>query len=190
MNQRCPWAKSELDIEYHDREWGRPEHDDRKLFEMLILEGMQAGLSWSSILKKRENMRAAFDGFDPVRMAAYDEAKQAELMADEGILRNRAKIRCLAVNARAFLKVKEEFGTFDRYLWSFVKGRPIVNRWKSFDEAPASTEISHKMSKDLAKRGFKFVGPVICYAYMQAVGLVNDHLISCPQHKLCQKAGE
>ena len=187
MTTRCPWAKSELEIEYHDREWGRPEHDDQKLFEMLILEGMQAGLSWSSILKKRENMRAAFDGFDPLKLVEYDENKQAELMANPGILRNRAKIRCLAVNAQAFLKVQAEFGTFDRYLWAFVEHRPIVNHWKDFTEMPASTEISQKMSKDLIKRGFKFIGPVICYAYMQAVGLINDHLIDCKHHKLCQK---
>ncbi len=180
--ERCPWARNELEIAYHDPEWGRPEHDDRKLFEMLILEGMQAGLSWASILAKRENMRAAFDGFDPVKMAAYDDRKREALMADPGILRNRAKIRALSDNARAFLRVQAEFGSFDRYLWSFVDGRPVVNRWERLEEVPAATPVSADLSKDLKKRGFKFVGPVICYAYMQAVGLVNDHLLSCPRH--------
>ena len=181
--ERCPWAKGELDILYHDQEWGRPEHDDRKLFEMLILEGMQAGLSWSSILKKREAMRAAFDGFDPNQMAAYDEKKFEELMANPAILRNRAKIRALATNARAYLTVVREFGSFDRYVWGFVGGKPIVNKWKNMTDVPAETEISAALSRDLKKRGFKFVGPVICYAYMQAVGLVNDHLVTCPAHK-------
>jgi DNA-3-methyladenine glycosylase I len=184
---RCPWAKGELDIDYHDREWGQPEHGDPKLFEMLIMEGMQAGLSWSSILKKRENMRAAFDGFDPVKMAAYDDRKREALMADPGILRNRAKIRALSDNAQAFLRVRAEFGSFDRYLWAWVEGRPIVNRWARLEEVPAETPLSAALSRDLKKRGFKFVGPVICYAYMQAVGLVNDHLITCPQHPDAKK---
>jgi 3-methyladenine DNA glycosylase len=181
--ERCPWAKGELDILYHDQEWGRPEHDDRKLFEMLILEGMQAGLSWSSILKKREAMRAAFDGFDPDKLSAYDEKKFEELMANPDILRNRAKIRALATNAQSYLAVVREFGSFERYLWGFVGGKPIVNKWKSVTEIPAETELSATLSRDLKKRGFKFVGPVICYAYMQAVGLVNDHLVTCPGHK-------
>ena len=181
--ERCPWAKGELDILYHDQEWGRPEHDDHKLFEMLILEGMQAGLSWSSILKKRESMRAAFDGFDPQKMTAYGEEKFTELMANPDILRNRAKIRALADNARAFLAVVQEFGSFDRYLWGFVGGKPIVNKWTAMAEIPAQTDLSAALSRDLKKRGFKFVGPVICYAYMQAVGLVNDHLANCPAYK-------
>ena len=183
-DNRCPWAKDALDIAYHDREWGRPEHDDRKLFEMIILEGMQAGLSWSSILKKRENMRAAFDGFDPVRMAEYDDRKREALMADPGILRNRAKIRALSDNAKAFLRVQKEFGSFDRYLWAFVDHQPVINRWERIEDVPAETPVSAALSRDLKKRGFKFVGPVICYAYMQAVGLVNDHLVTCPQHPL------
>ena len=181
-HQRCPWAKNELDIAYHDQEWGRPEHDDRKLFEMLILEGMQAGLSWSFILKKRENMRAAFDGFDPVKMAEYDDRKREALMADPGILRNRAKIKALSDNAVAFMKVQKEFGSFDRYLWAYVDHKPVINRWERLEDVPAETPVSAALSKDLKKRGFKFVGPVICYAYMQAVGLVNDHLTACPQH--------
>lgn len=184
---RCPWAKNELEIDYHDQEWGRPEHDDAKLFEMLILEGLQAGLSWSGILKKRAGMREILDGFDPVKMSAYGPQKEAELMADERMLRNRLKISALSHNARAFLATAAEFGSFDRYLWSFVDGRPIVNHWSGFEAVPAKTELSERLSRDLKKRGFQFVGPVICYAYMQAVGLVNDHLTNCEHHKLCQK---
>lgn len=184
--QRCPWAKNELDIAYHDQEWGRPEHDDHKLFEMLILEGFQAGLSWSAVLKKRENLRAACDGFDPQKIVAYDERKRAELLADPGLIRNRAKIGALTDNARAFLATQGEFGGFNRYLWAWVDHRPVVNHWRDATEVPASTDISAALSRDLKKRGFKFVGPVICYAYMQAVGLVNDHLVSCPQHRLRQ----
>ncbi len=182
---RCPWAKSDLEIAYHDLEWGRPERSDGKLFEMLILEGMQAGLSWSFILTRRENMRAAFDGFDPEKIARYGQAKEAELLANPGILRNRAKIAALARNAGAFLRVRDEFGTFGQYLWGFVNGRPIVNHWKDLAELPAATDLSAALSRDLKKRGFKFVGPTICYAYMQAVGLVNDHLITCPHHGIC-----
>lgn len=184
--ERCPWAKNDLEIAYHDTEWGRPEHNDAKLFEMLILEGMQAGLSWSFILKRRENMRAAFDGFDAEKIARYEAAKEAELLANPDILRNRAKIAALAKNAQAFLRVREEFGTFDKYLWAFVDGRPIVNRWEDFSNLPALTEISTALSRDLKKRGFKFVGPTICYAYMQAVGMVNDHLVTCPQYAECR----
>lgn len=183
---RCPWAKSELDILYHDREWGRPEHDERRLFEMLILEGMQAGLSWSSILNKRDHMRQAFDGFDPLKLAGYDQSKLDGFLNDPGLIRNRAKLKALANNAQAFLRVVGEFGSFGVYLWAFVDKRPVVNHWQTMEEVPAETETSAALSRDLKKRGFKFVGPVICYAYMQAVGLVNDHLISCPQHSLCQ----
>ncbi|MDL2260161.1 DNA-3-methyladenine glycosylase I [Deltaproteobacteria bacterium OttesenSCG-928-K17] len=187
MSNRCPWAKSELEADYHDREWGRPEHNDARLFEMLILEGMQAGLSWSIILKKREAMRLAFDGFDPRKMAEYGPAKEAELLANPDILRSRTKIAALSLNAGAFLKVADEFGSFAAYLWAFVDGRPVVNHWSAPDQVPAETELSRALSRDLKKRGFKFVGPVICYAYLQAVGLVNDHLISCDHHLLCQK---
>jgi len=187
MSGTCPWAKSDLERTYHDREWGRPEHDDRKLFEMLILEGMQAGLSWVTILKKREAMRAAFDGFDPEKLSRYDERKTEKLMKNPELLRNRAKIKALGDNARAFLAVRAEFGSFDRYLWSFVDYRPIVNNWTKPEEIPAETELSRALSKDLKKRGFKFIGPVICYAYMQAVGLVNDHLSGCPQHLECSR---
>lgn len=188
--ERCPWAKSELDILYHDREWGRPEHDERRLFEMLILEGMQAGLSWSSILNKREHMRQVFDQFDPHKLAAYDQPKLDGFLNDPGLIRNRAKLKALADNARAFLRVVEEFGTFGAYLWAFVDKRPVVNHWRTIEEVPAETETSAALSRDLKKKGFKFVGPVICYAYMQAVGLVNDHLVSCPQHRLCQSQSE
>ncbi len=178
----CPWVKTHCEKEYHDREWGRPEHDDRKLFEMLILEGMQAGLSWLTILKKREAMRKAFDGFDPVKISLYDEGKVDELLENADILRSRAKISALKVNAQAFLAVVKEFGTFDRYLWSFVNYEPLVNQREKMEDIPAETDQSRALSRDLKKRGFKFVGPVICYAYMQAVGMVNDHLVNCPQY--------
>lgn len=184
-NNRCPWARNELEIIYHDLEWGRPEHDDAKLFEMLILEGFQAGLSWSGILKKREGLRDILDGFDPHKIKAYGPAKEAELMADPRMLRNKLKVASLSQNAKAFLRIVEEFGGFDRYLWGFVNGRPIVNKWRKMEDIPAKSETSERLSRDLKKRGFKFVGPVICYAYMQAVGLVNDHLLSCDHHKLC-----
>ncbi|MEO3944095.1 DNA-3-methyladenine glycosylase I [Gorillibacterium sp. CAU 1737] len=183
--QRCPWAKSELDQAYHDTVWGKPEHDDRRLFEMLILEGMQAGLSWSTILRKREAMSKAFDRFDPHLISHYDEGKLQELLQNPEIIRNRAKISALPLNAQAFLRVQEEFGSFDRYLWSWVNHSPIQNQWTEVTEVPAKTSISEAMSKDLLRRGFKFVGPTICYAYMQAVGLVNDHLLSCDQHGAC-----
>lgn len=187
MNQeRCPWAKSEMEADYHDREWGRPEHDDRRLLEMLILEGMQAGLSWSVVLKKRERMRQVFDGFDPDKMAAYQPEDLDRFLADPGLIRSRAKLRALADNARAFLRVVGEFGSFEAYLWGFVDGRPQVNHWRTPQEIPARSETSEALSRDLKKRGFKFVGPVIIYAYMQAVGLVNDHLVSCPGHGQCQ----
>lgn len=180
MTVRCAWAGSDpLYVAYHDREWGAPVHDDRTLFEFLILEAAQAGLSWSTILKKREAYRAAFDGFDPARVAAYDDARIAELLANPGIVRNRLKIRAAVRNARAFLAVQAEFGSFDAYIWGFVAGRPRQNAWRTLAELPAETAESRAMSKDLQRRGFTFVGPTICYAFMQAVGLVNDHVVEC-----------
>jgi len=179
---RCPWAKKELDILYHDKEWGVPLHDDRALFELLILEGAQAGLSWSTVLSKRENYRKAFDHFDAAKIAAYGPAKIEELMANPGIIRNRLKITAAIRNATAFLKIREEFGSFDAYLWQFVGGHPIRNARRSLAELPARTPESDALSRDLLRRGFKFVGSTICYAFMQAVGLVNDHLVDCPRY--------
>lgn len=166
-------------VEYHDREWGAEVHDDQELFEFLILEGAQAGLSWMTILNKRENYRAAFEGFDPQTVARFDDAKKQQLMGDAGIVRNRLKIASAIANAQAFLHVQDEYGSFDRYVWGFVDGAPIQNKWKSMAEIPAQTETSQRMSKELKKRGFKFVGPTICYAYMQSVGMVNDHKVDC-----------
>ena len=183
--QRCPWAENPPNIEYHDTEWGVPQHDDRALFELLILEGAQAGLSWSTILAKRPAYRRAFDRFDPRRVANYDERKVESLLADAGIVRNRLKIASAIANARAFLEVQSEFRSFDRYVWGFVGGKPIVNRRRAMNEVPASTAESDALSKDLLNRGFKFVGSTICYAFMQATGLVNDHLVSCPRHRVC-----
>jgi len=184
---RCPWPKTDLDIAYHDTEWGVPLHDDRALFELLILEGAQAGLSWSTILNKRENYRRAFDRFDAGKIARYNARKVASLMADPGIVRNRLKIAATLGNARAFLAVQREFGSFDRYLWDFVKGRPIVHRRRSLRNAPTTTPESDAMSRDLLKRGFKFVGSTICHAFMQASGMVNDHLVTCPRHAACAR---
>ena len=180
---RCGWAQGELDIQYHDLEWGVPVHDDRLLFEFLILEGAQAGLSWSTILKKRENYREAFDRFDPAVVAKYGQRKQAELMANAGIVRNRLKIESTIDNAQAFLQVQNEFESFDVFIWGFVSGTPIQNVRKSMKDVPASTPESDAMSKELKKRGFRFVGSTICYAFMQAVGMVNDHLVDCFRHK-------
>ncbi|HTR43716.1 MAG TPA: DNA-3-methyladenine glycosylase I [Pseudomonadales bacterium] len=182
---RCHWTAGtdELYLRYHDEEWGVPVHEDRLLFEFLILEGAQAGLSWRTVLNKRQNYRAAFDNFDAEKIARYGEAKIAKLLNNEGIIRNKLKINSAIQNAQAFLKVREEFGTLDAYLWRFVGGKPIINRRKSMSEVPAKTEISDAMSKDLLKRGFKFVGSTICYANMQAVGMVNDHLVTCFRHK-------
>ena len=181
---RCPWGASHpLYIPYHDTEWGVPLHDDRRIFEMLVLEGAQAGLSWLTILKKRDGYRRAFEGFDPQRVARYDEAQVARLLADAGIVRNRLKIRAAVTNARAFLEVQQEFGTFDRYVWQFVGGRPIQNARRTLDEVPARTAESDAMSEDLRSRGFKFVGSTICYAHMQATGMVNDHLVDCFRHR-------
>lgn len=180
---RCAWAGTEpLYVAYHDQEWGVPVHDDHILFEFLILEGAQAGLSWSTILKKRQNYRQAFDGFNPLKVAPYGEDKVAELLANPGIVRNKLKVRAAIQNARAFLAVQEEFGSFDAYIWQFVGGKPKINTWKTLSEIPAETEESRAMSKDLLRRGFKFVGPTICYAFMQAVGMVNDHTIDCFRH--------
>jgi DNA-3-methyladenine glycosylase I len=180
MTTRCDWAGSDpLYLAYHDREWGVPVHDDRQLFEMLILEGAQAGLSWITILKKRENYRRAFDNFEPEKVAAYGEDKIAELLADPGIVRNRRKVVAAVQNARAFLQVQAEFGAFDAYIWQFIGGQPRQNAWRSLADIPAKTPESEAMSKDLRKWGFNFVGPTICYAFMQAVGMVNDHVVDC-----------
>jgi len=177
---RCAWANGgPLEIEYHDREWGVPSHDDRHLFEMLILEGAQAGLSWSTILRKRENYRKAFAGFDPARVARFDARRRAALMRDPGIVRNRLKIEATVANARQVLAVQEEHGSLAAYLWQFVGGRPIQNRWTAMRQVPAETDESRAMSRALAKRGFRFVGPTICYAFMQATGMVNDHITTC-----------
>ena len=180
---RCGWAKNDLAIEYHDAEWGVPVHDDKRLFEFLILEGAQAGLSWDTVLRKRENYRAAFDNFDAKKIALYDEQKQAELLKNEGIIRNRLKIASTIRNAKSYLKIKEEFGSFDSYIWNFVDGKPIKNSRKDLSEIPAKTSVSDTMSKDLKRRGFNFVGSTIMYAFMQACGLVNDHLVSCFRYK-------
>jgi DNA-3-methyladenine glycosylase I len=179
---RCAWATSEPNITYHDEEWGVPVHDDRKLFEFLILEGAQAGLSWSTILKKRENYRKAFDGFRADKIARYGARDVKRLLTDSGIVRNRLKIAATIQNAKAFLAVRKELGSFDVYLWSFVGGSPKQNRWQSMSQVPARTAESDAMSRDLARRGFKFVGSTICYALMQATGMVNDHLVTCPRH--------
>ncbi len=181
--KRCAWARDQFSIAYHDAEWGVPLHDDRGLFEFLILEGAQAGLSWITILKKRAAYRAAFDRFDARKVARYDQAKVAALLANEGIVRNRLKIRAAVQNAQAFLAVQKEFGSFDRYIWHCSGGVPIQNRWRRTNQLPSRTEQSDAMSKDLAKRGFKFVGSTICYAFMQATGMVNDHLVSCYRYK-------
>jgi len=181
--ERCGWAKNELNIPYHDTEWGVPLHDDNALFEFLILEGAQAGLSWDTILRKRDNYREAFDNFDPTIVAKYDEEKCGELLLNEGIIRNRLKIKSAVENAKAFLKVQKEFGSFDKYIWSFVGGKPLDNKLKSSGDVPVKTEISDAISKDLKKRGFNFVGSTIMYAFMQATGMVNDHLTSCFRYK-------
>ncbi len=182
--KRCPWCLSDpLYIDYHDHEWGVPLHDDRKWFEFLILEGAQAGLNWLLVLKKRENYRRAYDGFDFELVARYDERRIARLLADPGLIRNRAKIAASVNNAKAFIRVREEFGSFDRYIWRFVGGKPICNRWRDDRLLPASTPLSEVISKDLRARGFKFVGSTIMYAHMQATGMVNDHIIGCFRYK-------
>jgi DNA-3-methyladenine glycosylase I len=179
VRKRCEWARGDLDVAYHDREWGVPLHRDRQLFELLILEGAQAGLSWSTILRKRPAYRKAFDGFDPKKVARYSAARVRRLMNDAGIVRNRAKIDAAIGNARAFLEVQREHGSFDAYIWQFVDGRPTQNAWRRHGECPAETDASRAMSRDLIRRGFRFVGPTICYAFMQATGMVNDHLRGC-----------
>ena len=176
---RCDWARNELSIAYHDREWGVPCHDDRVLFEFLVLEGAQAGLSWDTILRKRENYRAAFDSFEVSKISRYNQRKIDSLMRDEGIVRNLSKILSVVKNAKTFLELQKEFGSFDRYVWQFVGGKPRVNCWKFLRQLPSRTSESDALSKDLKKRGFTFVGSTICYAFMQAVGMVNDHLVKC-----------
>lgn len=184
MKQRCDWGTGDgLLVRYHDEEWGVPVHDDRLLFEGLVLDGFQAGLNWMLILKKRENFRKAFDDFMPEKVSAYRERKIEELMNNTGIVRNRRKIEAAISNAQAFLRVREEFGSFDRYIWGFVKGEPVRNRWKSVRELPAYTEKAEEISRDLKKRGFRFVGPTIIYSFMQAVGMVNDHTVGCFRHR-------
>lgn len=187
VKTRCGWANgSELYQKYHDSEWGKPCHDEKRLFEMLLLEGQQAGLSWVTILNKREAFRAAYDGFDPYKIAVWDESKTIELMQNAGIIRNRLKIKAAAENARAYIKLTEEFGSLDHYLWGWVGGRPVINRWRTLSEVPSKTDLSDKISGDLKKRGFKFVGSTIIYAFMQAVGMVNDHLTGCFRYEeLC-----
>ena len=180
--KRCPWAVSELSIRYHDEEWGVPMHDDRTFFELLILEGAQAGLSWETILKKRNNYRKAFENFDPQIVARFTKRKLERLLKDPGIVRNRLKVESSVRNARAYLAVQAEFDSFDRYVWRFVGGRPICNTWRSMKDVPARTAESDALSKDLLRRGFKFVGSTICYAFLQATGLVNDHLVGCFRH--------
>jgi len=191
MTVRCEWVSNDpLYIDYHDTEWGVPVHDDRELFEHLLLDGAQAGLSWITILKKRDNYRRAFDGFDAERMAAYDEAKIAALMGDAGIVRNRRKIEAAKTNARAYLELVAAVGSLDAYLWDFVDGRPVQNAWRRMDEVPAATPLSEAMSRDLKRRGFVFVGPTICYAFMQAAGLVNDHLVDCFRYAEVRRMAE
>ena len=184
MTKRCAWVPDDdLYTQYHDQEWGVPQYNDQKLFELLILEGAQAGLSWSTILKKRENYRQAFDGFDVKKIAGYDNQKIQELLNNPGIVRNKLKVESTIRNAKAYLEIQKEFGSFNQYIWSFVNGKPIVNHFKELKDLPAKTEISDKMSKEFKKRGFNFVGSTICYAFMQAVGMVNDHTVDCFRYK-------
>ncbi len=190
MKKRCQWCEvNDRMRAYHDREWGVPVHNDRKLFEFMLLDAFQAGLSWSTILDKRRNFKAAFDNFDPEKIARYDKRKVAHLLRDAGIVRNRLKIEAAINNARAFLKVKKEFGTFDKFIWQFVGGRPRQNRFRNMRQIPANTRQSDAMSRELKRRGFKFVGSTICYAFMQAAGMVNDHVISCFRHPIVRKLG-
>lgn len=180
--KRCMWASEEPNITYHDKEWGRPQHNDQKLFEFLVLEGAQAGLSWVTILKRREGYKKAFSNFDASKVSKYSPKHVSKLLQDESIIRNKLKINSAINNAKQFLKVQEEFGSFDKYLWSFVNGKPLKNKFKKYSDLPASSKISEKLSKDLKKRGFTFVGPTICYALMQAIGMVNDHTSECFLH--------
>lgn len=183
MKTRCKWAKDDLNIEYHDNEWGRPQHDDRKLFEFLILEGAQAGLTWTTILKRRDGYRKAFSNFDPVKVSKYTAKNIENLLNNPEIIRNKLKINSAINNAKLFIKIQKEFGSFDKYIWSFVNHTVILNKFKRLSDIPASTDISKKMSDDLKKYGFNFVGPTICYAFMQAVGMVNDHTSDCFLHE-------
>ena len=185
---RCSWPSNPLSIRYHDEEWGLPQHDDQVLFEFLILEGAQAGLSWDTVLQKRENYRAAFDGFNPQRIARYDSRKRQNLLRNPGIIRNRLKIASAVANAKAYLAIQKELGSFDSYIWQFVGGKPQVNKWRSTQRVPARTKESDAMSKDLKRRGFNFVGSTICYAFMQAVGMVNDHSVECFRYKQVNQA--
>ena len=178
--RRCPWAKGEKDIYYHDTEWGVPSHDDNYIFEILILEGFQAGLSWNTILQKRENFRKAFDNFDYRKISEYGNEKIELLLKDEGIIRNKLKINSTVINARLFIELQKEFGSFSSYIWGFTQNRRIINSWKEVSEVPATSELSDKISKDLKKRGFKFVGTTIIYSFLQAIGIIDDHLVSCP----------
>ena len=188
MRSRCGWSETDpLYTVYHDREWGVPLHDDRRLFEMLILEGAQAGLSWITVLRKRENFRRAFDGFQAGKIAQYKSRRIKRLLADDGIIRNRLKILATIQNAKAFLQIRREFGSFDKYIWQFVHGMPVQNSWKRLQDVPAVTAESTAMSKDLRRRGFNFVGPTICYAFMQATGMVNDHIVACFRHAELKK---
>ncbi|MEP7163829.1 MAG: DNA-3-methyladenine glycosylase I [Ferruginibacter sp.] len=193
MIKRCAWAtgSNEQMQQYHDKEWGVPVHDDRLLFEFLILEGAQAGLSWSTVLAKRDNYRKAFNNFDVKKITRYEQDKIDQLLLNPGIIRNKLKINSVVINAKAFIAVQKEFGSFDKYLWSFVDGKPIINKWKSMDRLPATTELSDKLSAALKKRGFKFIGSTICYAFMQAVGMVNDHSVECFKYlKPAPKSGK
>jgi DNA-3-methyladenine glycosylase I len=188
MQTRCAWVGTDpLYVAYHDEEWGVPTHADQRLFEFLLLEGAQAGLSWSTILRKRENYRRAFDEFDPLRIARYDQDKIDALLKDPGIVRNRLKVAAAVQNARSFLEVQSQFGSFDAYIWEFTGGKPKENAWKTMQEIPAKTVEAEAMSRDLVRRGFKFVGPTICYAFMQAVGMVNDHTVDCFRYEACQQ---
>jgi len=190
MRRRCGWAQDPLDIRHHDDEWGVPEHDDRRLFEFLILEGAQAGLSWLTILRKREAYRRVFAGFDPAQVADFSKAADQRLMRDDGIVRNRAKIEAAIANARAFLALERECGSFASYVWQFVGGKPIQNTWRELQEIPAETKESRVLSRDLVKRGFRFVGPTICYAFMQSVGMVNDHVVGCFRRAVVRQLGQ
>ncbi|MGB7202103.1 MAG: DNA-3-methyladenine glycosylase I [Pyrinomonadaceae bacterium] len=181
--KRCEWPKNDLAIKYHDEEWGVPLHDERALFEFIVLEGAQAGLSWDTILRKREAYRAAFDNFDVEKVARYAERKIAQLLQNEGIIRNRLKVNSAVTNAKAFIAVQKEFGSFDKYIWDFVGGKPIVNKWSESSQIPATSNVSDRISKDMRQRGFSFVGSTIIYAHMQATGMVNDHLVACFRYK-------
>ncbi|ABB40494.1 DNA-3-methyladenine glycosylase I [Oleidesulfovibrio alaskensis G20] len=187
---RCPWARTPEETAYHDHEWGVPVRDDRRHFEFLVLEGAQAGLSWLTVLRRREGYRSAFAGFDPAAVAAFDESRMAALQQDTRIIRNRLKIASAVRNARAFLRVQEEFGSYDSYIWRFTGGRPVQNQWRSIEEVPAATPLSDRISRDMKQRGFNFVGSTIVYALMQATGMVNDHLVTCPRHAPVRALGE